>query len=45
LSVLDNFFIFTSSKVFHFDKLSVANLYKTIHLAKIIWAKKYWINY
>jgi len=45
LSVLDNFFIFSSSKVFHFDELSVANLYKTIHSTKIIWAKKYWINY
>lgn len=40
LSILDNYFIFSSSKVFHFDKLSVANLYKTIHSTKIIWAKK-----
>ena len=34
LSILDNFFLFLIYKVFLFDKLSVANLYKTIHSTK-----------
>jgi len=36
LSVLDNFFHFITRKVFHFDKLRAANLYKTIHSTKKI---------